>query len=253
MARANTYTYDPKTGKWSKSSSSSGVSTTGNDSSLSSSPQAFNKPSNDGNQVGGGNLTSSTGNSNSSSGSTEKKYNTIELNTLVGTISFVVNDKTIRLKVGDTIKLNGLGKYLSGNYYVKEISRIISDSGYSHTAVLVRPDFGSSLKSSTSIQIKDAVPTPDKSKTEEGVSKIKKVSDTKSNKLVSVTVKNHVASAIWKGNYGWSDGSVREHRLTEVFGINNGIQEIVNLGYDYSSKYSPVGYSYNEMKAKFCK
>ena len=70
--------------------------------------------------------------------------------TLNGTLSFIVTEETIKLKAGDTVKLNGLGKYLSGNYYVKDITRQISSSGYSHSATLIKTDFGKSLKVSSS-------------------------------------------------------------------------------------------------------
>lgn len=47
------------------------------------------------------------------------------------------------------MKLNGLGKYLSGKYYVKDVTRQISSSGYSHSATLIKTDVGASLKTST--------------------------------------------------------------------------------------------------------
>lgn len=129
MARSSGYTYDPKTGKWTKSTTSS------ND----------NKKSDNGD-----NLTSNSSDKNDSTGDVEKTYNTIEINTLNGTLSFIVTEETIKLKAGDTVKLNGLGKYLSGDYYVKDITRQISSSGYSHSATLIKTDFGKSLKVSSS-------------------------------------------------------------------------------------------------------
>ena len=132
MARSSGYTYDPKTGKWTKSTTRS------ND-------NKENKKS--GNED---NLTSNSSDKNDSTGDVEKKYNTIEINTLNGTLSFIVTEETIKLKAGDTVKLNGLGKYLSGNYYVKDITRQISSSGYSHSATLIKTDFGKSLKISSS-------------------------------------------------------------------------------------------------------
>ena len=131
MARSSSYTYDPKTGEWVKS-------TTGSD------------DKDDDNKKGGDNLTNSTSDKNSSTGSVEKEYNTIEINTLEGTLNFIVTEDTIKLKAGDTIKLKGLGKYLSGNYYVQDVTRQISSSGYSHSATLIKTDFGKSLKTSTS-------------------------------------------------------------------------------------------------------
>ena len=141
MARSSGYTYDPKTGKWTKSTTSSNDNKKSNN----------NKKSNDNKKSGNGdNLTSNSSNKNDSTGDVEKKYNTIEINTLNGTLSFIVTEETIKLKAGDTVKLNGLGKYLSGNYYVKDITRQISSSGYSHSATLIKTDFGKSLKVSSS-------------------------------------------------------------------------------------------------------
>lgn len=64
-------------------------------------------------------------------------------------------------------------------------------------------------------------------------------------------IKEKVAAAIWNGNYGWGNGSTRANRLTEVFGSNNGIQAIVNKGYQYVAGTSPSGYSYTDMRKKF--
>ena len=129
-------TYDPQTGKWTKNGGGS------------SSSKSNNKISSS-NSKSGDNLTASSSSKNDSSGQVEKKYNYIEVNTLSGTLNFIVNEDTIKLKAGDTVKLNGLGKYLSGNYYVKDITRQISSSGYSHSATLIKTDVGSSLKTST--------------------------------------------------------------------------------------------------------
>lgn len=130
-------TYDPQTGKWTKNGGSGSSSSNSNNKSSSS------------NSKSGDNLTASSSSKNDSSGQVEKKYNYIEVNTLSGTLNFIVNEDTIKLKAGDTVKLNGLGKYLSGNYYVKDITRQISSSGYSHSATLIKTDVGSSLKTST--------------------------------------------------------------------------------------------------------
>jgi len=131
-------TYDTQTGKWTKNGGGSSSSKSNKSGSKSSS-----------NSKSGDNLTASSSSKNDSSGQVEKKYNYIEVNTLSGTLNFIVNEDTIKLKAGDTVKLNGLGKYLSGNYYVKDITRQISSSGYSHSATLIKTDVGSSLKTST--------------------------------------------------------------------------------------------------------
>ena len=135
-------TYDPQTGKWTKNGGGSSSSKSNKSGSKSRSKSSSNSKSGD-------NLTVSSSSKNDSSGQVEKKYNYIEVNTLSGTLNFIVNEDTIKLKAGDTVKLNGLGKYLSGNYYVKDITRQISSSGYSHSATLIKTDVGSSLKTST--------------------------------------------------------------------------------------------------------
>ena len=142
MARSSSYTYDPKTGKWTKKTTNSGGSSSGGGGN--SKKTHSSTPSSS-----GSNLTSSNSNKNSSTGSTEKKYNYIEINTLSGTLNFIVTEETIKLKAGDTVKLKGLGSYLSGNYYVQDITRQISSNGYSHSATLIKTDFGKSLKTST--------------------------------------------------------------------------------------------------------
>lgn len=137
MARSSSYTYDPKTGEWKKSTTTSSSSSSSSSSTSSSSSSS------------GDNLTSSTSSSSSSTGSTEKQYNTIEINTLEGTLSFIVTEETIKLSAGDTVKIKGIGKSLSGKYYVKDVTRQISSNGYSHSATLIKTDFGNSLKTST--------------------------------------------------------------------------------------------------------
>lgn len=148
MARSSSYTYDPKTGKWTKST------TTNTSSSKSPSSSNNGSKSNNNTTNKSDNLTSSNSDKDSSTGTVEKKYNTIEINTLNGTLSFIVTEETIKLKAGDTVKLNGLGKYLSGSYYVKDMTRQISSNGYAHSATLIKTDFGESLKVSSSTSTK---------------------------------------------------------------------------------------------------
>jgi nucleoid-associated protein YgaU len=154
VARSSSYTYDPKTGKWTKKTTNTGGGSSGGGG---SSKKPSGSTSNS-----GGNLTSSNSNKNSSTGSTEKKYNYIEINTLSGTLNFIVTEETIKLKAGNTVKLKGLGSYLSGNYYVQDITRQISSNGYSHSATLIKTDFGKSLKTSTSTTNKKPVPKKEK-------------------------------------------------------------------------------------------
>lgn len=145
MARSSAYTYDPKTGKWSQNVSNSTSSNSSNSSTASNTQDTSKNTTHN----TGDNLVSSNSDNSSSEGEVEKKYNTIELNTLTGTLNFIVTKNTIKLKAGDTVKIKGIGSHLSGNYYVKDITRQISSNGYSHSATLIRTDFGNSLKSKT--------------------------------------------------------------------------------------------------------
>lgn len=79
----------------------------------------------------------------------EKKFIEVEFNTLTGDLSLTPSEKSIRIKVNDTIKLVGIGKYLSGLYYVTSIKRTLnSDNGYTHSLTLLKNGFGNSLKKS---------------------------------------------------------------------------------------------------------
>lgn len=146
MARSSARTYDPSTGQWTKTP----VLMEGD-----SSTQEVTDSSS------GDNLTSSSTDSESAKGATEKDYNLIEYNTLNGTLNFIANEKTIKLKAGDTVTLDGLGKYLSGDYYVQDVTRTINASGYSHTATLIKTDFGATLKTNASgnVTVKETTTT----------------------------------------------------------------------------------------------
>lgn len=79
----------------------------------------------------------------------DKEYIETEFNTLVGNLGLTSSEKSIRLKVNDTIKLEGLGKYLSGQYFVSEIRRTLTkDNGYSHSLTVIKNGFGDTVKSS---------------------------------------------------------------------------------------------------------
>lgn len=157
MARSGSMTYNPTTGKWSSSgggSSSNKRPSSGGGNKQPSSGSGNTKPS----SSSGGNMTSSNSNPNSSTGSAEKKYNTIEYNILTGQLKFIATKETIKLTAGDTVKLNGLGKYLSGLYFVQDVTRQISKDGYSHTATVIKTDFGNSLKKTSTSTVDKKVP-----------------------------------------------------------------------------------------------
>lgn len=188
MARLGGYTYDPQTKSWSPSggtttpsasssakkestgdTSSSAKKSSGGSSSSAKSPakktskstssnkgKSSSKPASSGKES----VKASTGDSKSSEGKSEKRYNKIVIKTLEGNLSYVATAETITLKAGDTVTLEGFGGYLSGNYYVKSVERNISSQGYSHTAVVIRTDWGDSLKDSTKKSLKEEKEVP---------------------------------------------------------------------------------------------
>lgn len=157
MARSGSMTYDPKTGTWSSS---------GGSSSSSSSNSTSNTGSTTKNGSTGDNLSATNSNAQSSTGDAEKKYNTIEYNILEGQLKFIATKETIKLTAGDTVQLNGLGKYLSGKYFVQDVTRQISKDGYSHSATVIKTDFGNTLKSTSTNTVAKKVPETKKATTQ---------------------------------------------------------------------------------------
>ena len=127
--------YDPKTGTWKPASP-----TVGSDSSSSQSPDDIPN--------------SATGGESSETNSkteADKEYIETEFNTLTGELVVVPSKKTLRIEVKNTIELLGVGRYLSGKYFVSAVKRTISkDGGYAHTLTVLKNGFGDSLKSSMS-------------------------------------------------------------------------------------------------------
>lgn len=80
----------------------------------------------------------------------EKEYIDIEFNTLTGDCSVLPTKQNMKLKVGNTIKMLGVGKFLSGLYFISEIKRTISNDGaYSMSLVLYKNGFGDNFKSTS--------------------------------------------------------------------------------------------------------
>lgn len=171
MARSGSMTYNPKTGTWSSSGGG------GSSSSSSSSSNKSNTGSTTKSGSTGDNLSATNSNAQSATGSAEKKYNTIEYNILEGQLRFIATKETIKLTAGDTVQLNGLGKYLSGKYYVQDVTRQISKDGYSHTATVIKTDFGKSLKSTSTSTTTKKVKTK-KPKTKKATTPAKKETKT---------------------------------------------------------------------------
>ena len=135
MPRSSEYVYDPKTGKWVKKNSSDNNNKNNNKNTTKKKENKKPaKTNNDDDKKG------------SSSSDVKKKQNKINLNTLTGTLNYIATNSTIKIKAGDTITLSGIGKNLSGRYYVQDVTRSYSNSGYTHSATLLKTNMGSTLK-----------------------------------------------------------------------------------------------------------
>lgn len=69
-----------------------------------------------------------------------------EIISLEGELVLRMNSKTVRIRIGDTIKLEGLGPYLSGLYYVTTVSKTLDSSGYNQTLSVMKMNTGKTLK-----------------------------------------------------------------------------------------------------------
>lgn len=140
---ATSYYYDPKTGTWKPQTSSGSSSSTGG------------SPANTGSSVGGssgGKVTSPPSSPSTSTGSTSPQHavdtevQNVEYDMLNGELVLHVTQETIKIKIMDTIEIQGVGRFLSGFYYVAAIKRSISSSAYAHTLTVVKTEFGKSMK-----------------------------------------------------------------------------------------------------------
>lgn len=202
MARSGSMVYDPQTKTWSPSGDGKGSKSSGSKGSTKKKDDSDN-------------LTTSNSGKDSSAGKTEKQHNYIEMNTLSGTLNYIVTKQTIKIKAGDTIKIKNLGKYLSGKYYVKDVTRQIGSNGYSHSATLIKTDMGATLKPRT--------------KSKDTKCKLKKVSSSKprivNSALRSSAVKNSAIRtySVKRGDCLWNiskryygDGSL----CTKIYDAN---------------------------------
>ncbi len=77
----------------------------------------------------------------------EKKFIDTEFSTLTGEMTLIPTKENMKIKTNSTIRLNGVGKYLSGLYFVSEVRRTLDkDGGYTLTVGLYKNGFGDSLK-----------------------------------------------------------------------------------------------------------
>lgn len=142
------YTYSPSAREWQKTSASS-FSTSGFASSatLSSGDISFSSSSTGAVSQTGVVNGQSDASTDSKTGA-EKEYIDIEFNTLTGELNLIPTKDNMKIKTNTTLRLNGVGKYLSGLYFVSEIKRTLeADSGYTLTVGVYKNGFGESLKS----------------------------------------------------------------------------------------------------------
>lgn len=145
----NSYVYSPFTRSWSLTSLSdfntSSFTSSGLNSGISFSSGSTGSVS----QAGAVNSAKDAASDNKTSA--EKEYIDIEFNTLTGDVELIPTKNNLKITSGCTINFRGIGKYLSGLYFVSEVKhRIDKDNGYSMTVTLLKNGFGDSLKSSYS-------------------------------------------------------------------------------------------------------
>ena len=99
-ANASSYQYNPQTGKWEPVASSNNSTNPGTTSGGTT-------------NANGGTVTVDTNSKVDSKGAADKDYIEIEFHTLVGELVVTASTKSLPLRAGQTIRLNGLGNYLS--------------------------------------------------------------------------------------------------------------------------------------------
>ena len=137
-SRSVEYKYNPATGVWEPITTSSSGSTATN-------PSKPNGATTNPNSNPSSSDSSSKVNSQAQA---DSEYIEIELNTLEGELTVISSKKTLPVKPGHTIDLQGVGKYLSGLYYVSGVKRNLDTSaGYTHSLTVIKTGFGPTLKS----------------------------------------------------------------------------------------------------------
>lgn len=105
-----------------------------------------------------------SGSSNSSSGSSPSSDSTqvnssdtakkaqavLEYNTLTGELVLRLCTNSLKVKVNKTITLSGVGKYLSGQYYVEGVKYTLSaNNQFEIACTLIKTGFGDNLKAAS--------------------------------------------------------------------------------------------------------
>ena len=134
--------YDPKTQSWVPSSASDSGSVSTSSASSSSTPSTADSSSSSTKST-----TSKSSTQVKSAATAEKTQAVLEYNTLEGEITLKASVGVLKIKQGDTITLSGVGSYLSGLYFVTNVTRTLdSSSGFSETCTVIKTGFGKSLK-----------------------------------------------------------------------------------------------------------
>lgn len=68
-----------------------------------------------------------------------------EFTTLTGTLDLAPSCSVMGLKLGDVIQLMGLGKNLSGSYYISGITRVLNSNGFSMSLSVIKTSFGGKI------------------------------------------------------------------------------------------------------------
>ena len=136
--------YDPKTGSWTPSYASTSKGGKSN--------TASNGTAGDSNGGLG------TDKKDSAAGKAKKEAVEIESNTLTAEVPLVPSNKTLAIKVRDTVAINGVGKYLSGNYYVtNKTVALDTSSGITVSISVVKSKFADNMKTPTELSGDDIV------------------------------------------------------------------------------------------------
>ena len=104
------------------------------------------QPSTSNNATAGSTQASNSSDKGQPQGVANKEYIEHEYFILEGSCDLIANSDTIKIKAGNTVNCLGLGKYLSGLYFVDELTRTIDNNGYSHSITVQKNGFGESLK-----------------------------------------------------------------------------------------------------------
>lgn len=140
------YTYNPALREWEKISFSEFDTDGFLSSTIEDAGSLSFSPSSTGVVSQSGVVDSQKDSATSSKAKAEKDYIEVEFNTLVGEINLIPTKENMRIKTNTTINLVGVGKYLSGLYFVSEVKKSMSSEGYTLTVGLYKNGFGKSLK-----------------------------------------------------------------------------------------------------------